>query len=226
MEAILAHQPAGSNAENMTISARSLEAHAPGAGTGHHGSVAEREYGLERGKVFPVRSARQLENPLRRLVASPPALARRTGAPPRGRILELGPGPGWWSRALAERVAEGHLALCDLQPGMLALARQKFGPQSVSFTAGDAMLLPYRSGAFDAAVLVTVLGEVPDPGTCLAELHRVIRPEGRLVLVETRLDADFTRFGPLRELVEPAGFHVERRHGNALHYTAVFTRAA
>jgi ubiquinone/menaquinone biosynthesis C-methylase UbiE len=187
--------------------------------------VAEREYGLERGKVYPVGAARQLENPLRRLVASPRKLAARTAAPSGGRILELGPGPGWWSRALAATVPGGHLALCDLQPGMLALARQKFDRQPVSFAAGDAMALPYRSATFDAAVLVTVLGEVPDPRAALTELHRVLRVGGRLVVVETRLDADFTRIGALRGLVEPEGFLLERRHGNPLHYTAVFSRA-
>jgi ubiquinone/menaquinone biosynthesis C-methylase UbiE len=186
--------------------------------------MTNREFGLERGKVYPVSAARQLENPLRRLVSSPRKLARRTDAPSTGRILELGPGPGWWSRALADRVVDGHLALCDLQPGMLAIARQKFGAEPVSYATGDAMALPYRSSVFDAAVLVTVLGEVPDPSACLGELHRVLRPGGRLVLVETRLDSDFTRFGPLRALVEPVGFTVARRYGNPLHYTAVFTR--
>jgi uncharacterized protein len=185
-----------------------------------------REFGLERGRIYPLEAARQLENPLRRLIASPRRLAERAQVSPGSRVLELGPGPGYWSRALADRVPQGHLALCDLQAGMLAMARTKFAAEPVSYLAGDAVALPYRSGAFDAAVLVTVLGEVPAPRACLVELRRVLRAGARLVIAETRLDADFTRFEQLRGMVEPTGFTLDRRYGPPFHYTAIFLRTA
>ncbi len=186
-----------------------------------------RQYGLERGKVYPVEAASGLVNPLRHLIAPPDRLVRRARLAPGARVLELGPGPGWWSVALAAQLANGHLALCDLQPGMVSLARDRLGPTrtgAVSATSGDALALPYRDAAFDAAVLVTVLGEVPDPPAALVELARVLRPRGRLVISETRLDSDFITAAALEERVVAAGFDPEARYGPPWHYTATFLR--
>jgi ubiquinone/menaquinone biosynthesis C-methylase UbiE len=186
---------------------------------------SERERGTGRGKVFPASEARMLELPIRRLVKSPRRLADLVEAAPGYRILELGPGPGFFSRELASRVPDGHLALCDLQPEMLALARPKLPGRPASLVAGDALSLPYRSGSFDAAVLVTVLGEVPHILGALAELHRVLRPRARLVIAEQAGDPEYIPVGRLRDLVEPAGFVLMRRTGTRLSYNAVFLRA-
>ena len=52
------------------------------------------------------------------------------------------------------------------------------------FTAGDALHLPFGDGVFDAATISFGLRNVVDPTTALAELHRVVRPGGRLVICE------------------------------------------
>lgn len=194
-------------------------------------TAEQRQFGLDRGKVYPVEAASGLVNPLRNLIAPPGRLVRRARLAPGARVLELGPGPGWWSVALTARLVDGHLALCDLQPGMVSLARERVGRAGgtgagrVSATCGDAVGLPYRDGAFDAAVLVTVLGEVPDPPAALGELARVLRRRGRLVISETRLDADFVTADELERQVVTAGFVPEARYGPPWHYTATFLRS-
>ena len=57
-------------------------------------------------------------------------------------------------------------------------------PGRLSFVAGDALRLPFRDGAFDAVTISFGLRNVADPGAALAEMRRVTRPGGRLVVCE------------------------------------------
>ncbi len=57
-------------------------------------------------------------------------------------------------------------------------------PGRLSFVAGDALRLPFRDGAFDAVTISFGLRNVADPAAALAEMHRVSRPGGRLVVCE------------------------------------------
>ncbi len=75
--------------------------------------------------VFPHQFSWLIDNPLRRLVLSPDTLAKRLPLSDSSRILELGPGSGYCSAALAARVPRGRLELFDLQPEMLAKAERK-----------------------------------------------------------------------------------------------------
>src|SRR3954471_1183108 len=90
---------------------------------------------------------------------------RRTLEPrPGERVLEVGPGTGYYSLPLAEWLGEeGHLDGFDLQQEMLdhtlGRAREAGLGERVSATQGDATALPYADASFDAALLVTVLGE-------------------------------------------------------------------
>jgi ubiquinone/menaquinone biosynthesis C-methylase UbiE len=145
------------------------------------------------------------------------------------RILEIGPGTGYYTMPVAEWVgAAGTLEIFDIQQEMLdhtvRTARGR-GLENIVATRGDARSLPYADGRFDAAYLVTVLGEIPDQQAALGELARVIRPSGRLVLGELFGDPHFVRLAVLQERAERAGFQLERRVGTRLGYFARFTRA-
>ena len=96
------------------------------------------------------------------------------------------------------------------------------GVQNIAPTLGDAQSLPYGDASFDAAYLVTVLGEIPDPDAALAELTRVLRPDGRLVVGELFGDPHMVRLSNLRERAGRLGFELERRAGSPLAYFARF----
>src|SRR6478672_5502492 len=146
-----------------------------------------REYGLDRGKVFPAANAKSLLNPMRRLVQSPRRTVAGIGLAPDSRVLELGCGPGFFSPYLAHAVPDGQLVLADLQAEMLLLARQRVSNEaSPVFVQADGSVLPVASGSIDAVFIATVLGEIPDRGACIAEVHRILRPNGRLAIAETR----------------------------------------
>lgn len=109
-----------------------------------------------------------LDNPLRRLFLSPHDLVERLALSETSRVLELGPGPGYFSAALAKQVHRGELVLLDIQPEMLEKARRKLesmGCRNAHYTADANTELPYADGRFDVALLVSVLGEVSDNGT-------------------------------------------------------------
>jgi ubiquinone/menaquinone biosynthesis C-methylase UbiE len=148
---------------------------------------------------------------------------------PGERVLEIGPGTGYYSLEVAEWIGpEGRLHIFDLQQEMLdhTMARaRELGLANVHPTQGDARSLPYADATFDAAFLVTVLGEIPDQEAALRELRRVLRPSGRLVVGEVVLDPHVVTLGPLRERAERSGLRFERRVGNALGFFARFAAA-
>jgi SAM-dependent methyltransferase len=156
-----------------------------------------------------------------------PAHLTKLLEPRRGeRILEVGPGTGIYSIPIATAIgSDGSLDVLDVQQAMLdevaARARAE-GVTNITATCGDAQTLPYPDGAFDAAYLVGVLGEIPDEPAALRELRRVLKPDGRLVVGEVAIDPDFVRLGPLRQRTRAARFELERRHGSAWSYLARF----
>jgi SAM-dependent methyltransferase len=147
---------------------------------------------------------------------------------PGEQILEIGPGTGYYSLEVASRIDGGTLAIFDIQPEFLEhtmTAAAERGLVNVDPTQGDARRLPYADEAFDGAFLVTVLGEIPDQDAALAELRRVLKPSGRLVVGETFVgDPHVVTFGGLRERAERAGLRFERRIGSPFGYFARFRK--
>ena len=145
------------------------------------------------------------------------------------RVLEVGPGTGYYSLEAAEWLgAAGQLEVLDLQREMLDHTLRRAGERglgNVTATQGEATSLPYEDASFDAAYLVTVLGEIPDQEAALAELRRVLRPDGRLVVGEVALDPHVVFPGALRERAAAAGLRFERQVGGSLGYFARFAPA-
>ena len=150
---------------------------------------------------------------------------RATLAPAPGeRILEIGPGTGYYTLDLAEWVGpEGTLEILDIQREMLDHAMGRVGKRglaNVTPTQGDAQALPFGDASIDAVVLTTVLGEIPDQGAALREISRVLRPGGRLIVGELFGDPHYTSPGALRDRGEAAGLRFERRNGPPFGYFA------
>jgi SAM-dependent methyltransferase len=98
-------------------------------------------------------------------------------------VGDLGCGTGQVSSALAPFVRS--VVAVDNSPAMLETAAQRLaGAPNVELRAGDLEALPIEDGALDAAVLVLVLPYVEAPGDVLAEAARVLRPGGRLLVLD------------------------------------------
>lgn len=147
---------------------------------------------------------------------------------PGERILEVGPGTGYYSLDIAASLAPGgRLDILDLQQEMLdhtmERARRR-GLHTITATQGDARRLPFPDASFDAAYLVAVLGEIPDQPAALGELARVLRPGGRLVVGELFGDPHWVRPRLMRARAERAGLSWMRRAGSPLAYFALMRR--
>jgi arsenite methyltransferase len=117
---------------------------------------------------------------LRRRALVREALAARPG----DRILDVGCGPGFYVAELLELVGpEGAVVGVDSSDPMLALAEQRnVTSPNAEFRRGEATTLPVDDASFDAALSVQVLEYVPDIAAALAEIHRALRPGGRIVI--------------------------------------------
>ena len=149
------------------------------------------------------------------------ALAPRVGE----RILEVGPGTGYYTLSVAEWIEpDGRLDIFDLQQEMLdhTMGRAtEAGLQNVTPHQGDAARLPYEDDAFDAAYLVAVLGEIPDQAAALRELQRVVKPAGRIVVGELFGDPHMVTARALAKAAGRAGLRFERRVGPRFGYFGV-----
>jgi ubiquinone/menaquinone biosynthesis C-methylase UbiE len=142
-------------------------------------------------------------------------------------VLDVGCGTGATLAAVAVAHPDASAHGIDLSPEMVAVARERLGGGADVLVA-DAEQLPFEDGSVDLVTCVDSLHHYPDPAAALAEMHRVTRPGGGLVLGEWRVAALFRPLmnwllprmpegdvriytaAELTELVSAAGFDVER----------------
>ncbi len=119
------------------------------------------------------------------------AVARIIGAGPGDRVLDLAAGTG--TSALSFTATGADCVACDFSLGMLRAGQSRLAQRgtgrnpvagSVGLVAGDALRLPFRDAAFDAVTISFGLRNVARPAAALAEMRRVTRPGGRLVVCE------------------------------------------
>jgi demethylmenaquinone methyltransferase/2-methoxy-6-polyprenyl-1,4-benzoquinol methylase len=105
-------------------------------------------------------------------------------AGPGDRVLDLAAGTG--TSALTFAAAGAEVVACDFSLGMLQAGQGRLTKPagSVAFAAGDALRLPFKDGAFDAVTISFGLRNVHGTRDALAEMRRVTRPGGRLVVCE------------------------------------------
>jgi GT2 family glycosyltransferase/SAM-dependent methyltransferase len=122
------------------------------------------------------------------------AIHRVTPPTPVRRVLEVGGG----TSALTARLLPGATVVAvDLDP---AVANPVLAATGTTFVAADAVALPFRDGAFDAATLFDVLEHVPDDDAAAAEVRRVVRAGGHVVASSPNERWRFPYWAPLRRV--------------------------
>jgi ubiquinone/menaquinone biosynthesis C-methylase UbiE len=138
-------------------------------------------------------------------------------------VLDVGCGPGRLTVPLARAVGgSGCVVAIDLQAGMLKRAREKAEAAklaNIRFVHAAIGPETLKRGRADRAVLVTVLGEIPDRQAALAEIFRGLKPGGILSVTEVVFDPHFQRQATVRQLASAVGFRYKALFGNRLAYT-------
>jgi ubiquinone/menaquinone biosynthesis C-methylase UbiE len=183
-----------------------------------------------RGGPIPVSQAMLLLNPVRQRMHPARKTLEAFQLAAGQTVLELGPGPGYFTPEAASIVGpQGRVVCVDLQPGMLALLQDRLREHQAGNAcpvAADATRLPLADGSVDAAFLVAVLGEVPDRPAALAELRRVLRPGGTLSFLETLTDPDYVFVDTMKDLCRAYGFDLIEHRRLLLGYTMTFAAAS
>ncbi len=181
-----------------------------------------------RGGPIPVSQANTLLHPLRRLIHPPEEMLAWFGVEAGRTVLELGPGPGYFTIAASRRAGEDGRVLCvDVQRGMLEALRPRLRERGVANAhpiLGDATRLPLADTTADCAFLVTVLGEVPDRPAAIAELRRVLKAGGVLAFAETLTDPDYVPRDALKDLCRASGFTFDGERSLLLGYMMRFRK--
>ncbi|MCH7471372.1 ubiquinone/menaquinone biosynthesis methyltransferase [bacterium] len=134
-------------------------------------------------------------------------LAALSGVVAGGSVLDCATGTGDLALALKRRVGPGGTVIgVDYCPEMLALASAKAARQGLALRLerADVMQLPYEPGRFDAATIAFGMRNLDDAEKGLCEMARVVRPGGRLLVLETGLPASFLQ----RALFHFCGRHI------------------
>ena len=145
------------------------------------------------------------EQTLRRISAA-------LGPAPIGRVLEVACGPGIVAEAIAPLVSE--LVCIDATPEMLTLAKsrlEKSGQSNVTFQQAFAEALPFGAAEFDVIVTRLSFHHFKNIQAVLAELRRVLRPQGRLVTADVISSAnreESTLHNALEQLRDPTHVHM------------------
>jgi ubiquinone/menaquinone biosynthesis C-methylase UbiE len=172
--------------------------------------------------------ANLIDNPMRRKIQPPAEMPARHGIAPGMTVLEVGPGNGRYSLEAARCAgSQGRLVTIDIEPKMIERVQQRAqaeGITNLEAKVANVYDLPFEDGTFDAAYMITVIGEIPDPGQALREIYRVLSPAGTLAFSELIFDPDYPLQRTLVRQAAAAGFRLKHKTGNFFAYTLVFEK--
>jgi ubiquinone/menaquinone biosynthesis C-methylase UbiE len=159
--------------------------------------------------ICPVWLAGILNNPLRTLFQNPEKILAGLVKPGQT-VLDLGCGPGYFSLAMARMVGEkGRVISVDVQQKMLDLVRRQAEQQGlvqrISLHQGTQSQVGLETSV-DFALLFWMAHEVGNLESILAELYRLFKPGGRLLLAEPRMHVTTKKFDLEVSRVKNAGF--------------------
>jgi len=124
--------------------------------------------------VFPYQFAFTLLIPFRNIFLFPGKLIKRLDLQKNSVVLEVGPGPGYFSAKIAGALPDGKLYLADIQQEMLDFARKRLNRKkilNVEYHLCNGINLPFSDNQFDVIFMVTVLGEIENKQQCLSRFH-------------------------------------------------------
>ena len=138
-------------------------------------------------------------------------------------VLDLGCGPGRLAVPVAKEVGpQGRVVAMDIQPGMLRRAQEKARAANVTnirFLEAGAGQGKLERNQYDRALLVTVLGEIPDREGALKEIFDALKPGGILSVTEIIFDPHYQSRSAILRFASTAGLREKEFFGNRFAFT-------
>jgi ubiquinone/menaquinone biosynthesis C-methylase UbiE len=138
-----------------------------------------------------------LNNPIRRKLLFPTRVVDCLDIREGMRILEVGPGSGFFTFELAKYAGpSGHVFAVDIEPKMTALLEKRIKREkikNITTKTASAYEIPLPNNSVDLVFMGGVLGEIPDKQKALREMQRVLKEEGFLAVMECLIDPDYPR---------------------------------
>ena len=138
-----------------------------------------------KGEAYSASGAIFLDNPIRRLIQPPSELIEKLAANPADVIVDFGCGPGYYTIDLAKKAKK--VVAVDISPEMLKKVQrksEKANMKNIEFLQSDGKNLQLEDSLVDKILLVTVYHEVGDSEIVLKEFGRVLKQDGKLIIVE------------------------------------------
>ena len=159
----------------------------------------------EHERLFRHERAHKLDAP-ERLKWLPPDAVVRQIARPGARIADVGAGTGYFTLPLSRAVLPGgRVFAVDVQPEMLQLLRARIPADlPVTLVEGEATRTTLADAIADVVLLANVWHELDDHVTALAEMSRILAPDGRLAILDWRDDVEQPPGPPLEHRIPPA----------------------
>ena len=180
---------------------------------------------------FPIPGfmTRLIDNPIRRkFIQKPETVAERMRLKPGMLIIEIGPGKGSYTKALAKNILpDGKVYALDIQESIIIRLKkriEKEGITNIIPKIDDAYNLSFEDESVDRVLMIACLPEIPDPIRVLKELKRVLKPDGLISLSEMLPDPDYPRRKTEKKWAEEAGFDLDEQFGNWFIYQLNFKK--
>ncbi len=177
--------------------------------------------------VFPHQMAFTLLIPFRNIFLSPKQLMKRLELKEDFQVLEVGPGPGYFSLKVAGFLKKGKIFLADIQQEMLDFAKKravKKGLKNIEYHLCNGKTFPFDNNFFDRIFMVTVIGEVENREDYLKEMYRILKPGGILSISELAGDPDKLKVDEVKNLCTQFRFSFYKLHGSEKNYTLNFKK--
>jgi ubiquinone/menaquinone biosynthesis C-methylase UbiE len=146
-----------------------------------------------KGQAYPASGAFLLENPIRRWIQPPSELVEKIGIASTDVVVDFGCGPGYYTIELAKR-AQIVVAM-DISADMLRKAQNKAAKvkaRNIRFLQSNGTNIQFPDVSVDKVLLVTVYHEVDKSEIVLKEFGRILKPDGKLIIVEVTKKGIFT----------------------------------
>lgn len=180
---------------------------------------------------FPIPGfmTRLIDNPIRRkFIQKPETVVERMRLKPGMIIIEIGPGKGSYTKALAKNILpDGKVYALDIQESIINRLKkriEKEGITNIIPNIDDAYNLSFEDESVDRVLMIACLPEIPDPIRVLKELKRVLKPDGLISLSEMLPDPDYPRRKTEKKWAEEAGFDLDEQFGNWFIYQLNFKK--